>query len=36
MKYYTEIHKYVKGNYPEVASMMLLPHNFLKEIRNVF
>lgn len=30
MKYYTEIYKYVKSNYPEVASMMLQPHNTMK------
>ncbi len=30
MKYYTEIYKYIKNNYPEAASMILQPHNTIK------
>lgn len=36
MKYYSEIYKYIKNSYPEAASMMLQPHNTMKEIKNVF
>jgi hypothetical protein len=36
MKYYTEIYKYIKNVYAEAASMMLQPHNTMKEIKNVF
>ena len=36
MKFYGTLHKYVKINHPESASMMLQPHNTMKEIKTVF
>ena len=34
MKYYNEIYKYIKNNHPEDVSLMLQPHNMMKEIKN--
>lgn len=36
MKYYTEIYKYVKSNHPETATMMVQPHNIMREIKSTF
>ena len=34
MKYYNEIYKYIKNNHQDDVSLMLQPHNMMKEIKN--